>query len=325
MAILNKGIDVAHHEPVIKWDMLQQQDIHFAFMKATEGVHRVDPKFREFWEGAKQAGILRSAYHFLHPDVDGRKQAEFFLSTVFPEVPPGERIHPEPGDLPLVLDAEEVYEYVETRPPERQKGKGKQGQGQLGVHPTRRLKPFAPRQVTTCAKDWLETVEERTGYKPIIYSRRSYLLPNMRVDGKAPPWAMAYRIWLAHYKKDPETNRPDEAEGWQPWTFWQYSEDGFLDGVLDGLGRRTAVDLNCFRGTLEELYALAGTTPPPPPDTDSFDVPMVTGPIAYGIEAGDTLIDLAARFDTTQEAILAANPYLTDPDSIRTGDVIVIP
>ena len=321
MAILNKGIDVAHHEPVIKWELLRQQDIHFVFIKATEGVHRVDPKFKGFWTGAKQAGILRSAYHFLHPDIDGRRQAEFFLSTVFPEVPAGERIHPEPGDLPLVLDVEEIYENVAVPTPPKKKGKGRQGQGQLGTHPTHRVKQFAPRQVTTCAEVWLKTVEERTGCKPIIYSRRSYLLPNMRVNGKPPDWAREYLLWLAHYKDDPETDRPDEAEGWQDWSFWQYSENGFLDGVLDGLGRRTAVDLNCFRGTLEELYALAGTTPPPV----SFETPMFSGPLAYGIESGDTLNDLAARFDTTEEAILAANPQLTSADSISPGDVIVVP
>ncbi|MGE5551927.1 MAG: LysM peptidoglycan-binding domain-containing protein, partial [Bacteroidota bacterium] len=44
----------------------------------------------------------------------------------------------------------------------------------------------------------------------------------------------------------------------------------------------------------------------------------------YTIQAGDTLFALAARFGTTVQAILAANPGL-DPNSLQVGRRICIP
>jgi len=50
--------------------------------------------------------------------------------------------------------------------------------------------------------------------------------------------------------------------------------------------------------------------------------PSGTGP--YIIRAGDTYFSLAARFNTSVSAILAANPGV-DPDNLRVGQVICIP
>ena len=364
MANFLKGIDVAHWEPVIKWEMLRKQDIHFVFIKATEGVQFEDPNFRDHWARAKQAGILRGAYHFLRPDMDGRRQAEFFLSTVFPDVLPGDKIHLEPGDLPLVLDLEDLFEEEADETPGKKEVKDKQGKGEKGARPGKRPINFPPRQIIKCVEDWLKTVEDRTGSKPIIYSRATYLVPNLSINGKAPSWSMDHRTWLAQYKI-PENTLPNEAKGWQPFTFWQYSEHGKVDGILDKIGRLTGVDMNYFRGTLEELYALAGTTPPddivaetqaaaevkvvisvetPPvemPQTGetqaaaevkvvvSVETPPVETPVAvamtYTIKAGDTISGLAAKFHTTQEAILASNPQITNADFIRIGDTLTIP
>jgi lysozyme len=355
MANFLKGIDVAHWEPVIKWEMLRKQDIHFAFIKATEGLQFVDPKFAEHWANAKQAGILRGAYHFLRPDVDGGRQAEFFLRTV----------NFEPGDLPPVLDLEDIFEEVKDEAPGKKKVKGKQGKGETGGRPGKRPIIFPPAQIIKCVEDWLKTVEDRTGSKPIIYSRASYLVPNLSISGKPPSWSMDHRTWLAHYKELPENTLPDEATGWQEWSFWQYSQHSNVDGILDEIGRLTGVDMNYFRGTLAELYALAGTTPPadsvveqaqpvepqdvvevkvvipvetPPGETQdaaevkvviSVETPPVETPVAvtmtYSIKAGDTINGLAAKFKTTPEAILAANPQITNPDFIRIGDTLTIP
>ena len=44
----------------------------------------------------------------------------------------------------------------------------------------------------------------------------------------------------------------------------------------------------------------------------------------YAIQAGDTLFALAQRFNTTVNAIIAANPGI-DPNNLRIGQVICIP
>ena len=48
------------------------------------------------------------------------------------------------------------------------------------------------------------------------------------------------------------------------------------------------------------------------------------GSFAYTIRSGDTLFQLARRFNTTVEAIMAINPGI-DPNNLQIGQVICIP
>jgi lysozyme len=92
------GMDVSHYQGSVDWEEVRNAGLSFAFAKATEGIDWADPYFTANWEGIKQAGLLRGAYHFFEPDDDAGKQAEWFLATV----------HLEPGDLPPVLDVEKT-------------------------------------------------------------------------------------------------------------------------------------------------------------------------------------------------------------------------
>ncbi len=56
--------------------------------------------------------------------------------------------------------------------------------------------------------------------------------------------------------------------------------------------------------------------------TDHADSPQAT---TYQLQDGDTLSQIAADNGTTVEALLAANPQITDPNAIRAGDTLVIP
>jgi lysozyme len=93
-----RGIDVSHHQSKIDWPTVGQQGLSFAFIKATEGATLVDEDFEDNWKGAKEAGLVRGAYHYFLPQVDAKKQAENFLKEV----------NLRPGDLPPVLDLEET-------------------------------------------------------------------------------------------------------------------------------------------------------------------------------------------------------------------------
>ena len=43
------------------------------------------------------------------------------------------------------------------------------------------------------------------------------------------------------------------------------------------------------------------------------------------VQTGDRLVTIALKFHVTQQAILDANPKLTDPDKIFVGQQLVIP
>lgn len=91
-----QGIDVSYYQGDIDWKKVSEAGIRFAFIKATEGGDRLDPKFLDNWRAAKRAGVARGAYHFMYWCRPARDQAAWFTSHV-----------PEDGDaLPPVLDVE---------------------------------------------------------------------------------------------------------------------------------------------------------------------------------------------------------------------------
>ena len=95
------GIDVSRYQSNIDWKAVKsmqdkQAKIGFAFIKATEGLDRVDDKFRQNWFKVKQTSLPRGAYHFFISSKSGKAQAENFIETVSLTK----------GDLPPVLDIE---------------------------------------------------------------------------------------------------------------------------------------------------------------------------------------------------------------------------
>jgi lysozyme len=76
------GIDVSHFQGEVDWRAVAAAGVRFAFIKATEGLEDVDPRFAQNWHQSRTAGLLRGAYHFLHPNLDAKQQAAHFLSVV---------------------------------------------------------------------------------------------------------------------------------------------------------------------------------------------------------------------------------------------------
>ncbi len=77
-----RGVDVSHYQGDIDWEVLQMQNIDFAYIKATEGSSHVDEKFAENWKNASQTVLNVGAYHFFSFDSEGETQAENFIRTV---------------------------------------------------------------------------------------------------------------------------------------------------------------------------------------------------------------------------------------------------
>ena len=322
------GIDVSYWDSGIDWPKVRATGQRFVFVKATEGETYSDPTFENNWTGAKTSGLLRGAYCFFHPNQDGKKQADRFISVI--------KAVNDNGEFPMVLDLEV--------PDATSKDK-----------------------IIAKAKIWLDEVEQAFGRKPMIYSGVSFLETNFSELGGAPPvWAKDYPFWLGWFPNQYTPGMtPLMPRGWFTWNFWQYSENGNLNGI------NTKVNLDLFNGTLDDLYKFAGVqTPDQTPQThtvaagDSFesiankygvtvrelvganpqllkigDKLTVPVPVAipqegdpgsspaqkrtYTVQRGDTLYSIAIKFGTTVPALVTAN-NLANPNLIQIGQVLII-
>ncbi|MCL2634163.1 MAG: calcium-translocating P-type ATPase, PMCA-type [Oscillospiraceae bacterium] len=149
-----RGVDVSSYQGVIDWEILADNNIDFAFIKATEGSSHVDEKFAYNWEKAlSDTDLLIGAYHFFSYDSSGITQAENFIKTV-PIVS---------GTLPPVIDIE-FYGDIEKNLPSRE-------------------------HTGEILNDMLIILEEHYGHKPIIYATmKSYNLYIKNEYEEYPIW-----------------------------------------------------------------------------------------------------------------------------------------
>ncbi|WP_165020467.1 GH25 family lysozyme [Dysgonomonas sp. ZJ279] len=91
-----QGIDVSHHQGIIRWKDLDRKFVQFAFIKATEGGNHKDSLFHENWREAKKNNIPAGAYHFFTFCKGGDEQARNYIHYV-----PKDSI-----DLPPIIDLE---------------------------------------------------------------------------------------------------------------------------------------------------------------------------------------------------------------------------
>jgi lysozyme len=188
------GIDVSRYQNYIDWDevkamQVENVQINFAFIKATEGLGTVDIYYTRNWSKAQNAGMVRGAYHFFLATKSGKAQAQNFINVV----------ELEKGDLPPVIDVEQTY----------------------GV-PADKLKKNV--------REFLETVKQYYGITPIIYTNVDFY--NHYLKGEFDQ----YPLWVAHYL------RKDRPRITRDWVFWQHSEQGRVNGILQ------KVDFNVFNG-----------------------------------------------------------------------------
>ena len=209
-----QGIDVSHYQKQIDWEtVVQKHDLHFAFVKATEGSDFADSLFCRNWETLRDLGIRRGAYHYFRPYGCGYEQALHFLQTV----------ELEPGDLAPVLDIE-------------------------------RTDGIAPEIMIQEAQIWLHIVEKKLGVKPIIYTGLNFYETHLKGHFDH------YPLWIARYNNE----APLLTTG-KRWDFWQYSNEGCLEGVSK------KVDLNVFPGTTAMLERLCWY----PPATETLEARVV--------------------------------------------------
>lgn len=131
---LVKGVDLSAYQGEIDWELLADQNIDFAFIKATEGNDYVDTKFKTNWEESQKTALKVGAYHFLNYDTSGKAQAKNFIDNV----PVSDQ------NLPPVVDLELYGIYEDNALPKE--------------------------QVKVILDEFLKELEDHYGVKPIIYT-----------------------------------------------------------------------------------------------------------------------------------------------------------
>ena len=168
-----KGIDVSHWQGDINWDLVKNDDISFAYIKATEGVDYIDPKFSINLQEAKKAGLLVGAYHFCTPSnlKDAKDEALHFTNVI------QKHVGIEQLNLPPVLDIE------------KNQGLNKE-------------------QISELVEAWVAMVKQETQKQPIIYSYayfiRDFLDKRLNTiplwlahyDQKQLPFSLPWPSWV---------------------------------------------------------------------------------------------------------------------------------
>ncbi len=329
------GIDVSYWDAGIDWPKVRAAGQRFVFVKATEGTTFVDSTFDDNWVGAKNAGLLRGAYCFFHPNMDAAKQADLFIRTV--------KAMNDKGELPHVLDLE--------------------------AHDNQ-----SKAKIISQSKIWLDAVEAAFGRKPIIYSGQYFLQDHFSETGGGPPsWAKDYPLWLAQYPSQyTPGQQPFLPRGWFKWTFWQYTDKGVVNGINAAVDMNvfngTLEELYKFAGaampddkprthtvvsgdsfeTIANKYGvtvreLVSANPQLLKVGDKLTVPVAVAipqesgsgsgsvpgsgsstPKTYTVKSGDTLTAIAIKFGTTVAEIASLN-NITNINNIKVGQVLVIP
>ena len=323
------GIDISRWQGTINWPAVCAAGKRFAFIKSTEGSAWVDPFFAANWKGAKDAGLLRGAYHFFRPLQDAKKQAELFLKTV--------RL--EPGDFDPVLDLE-VTDNLRA------------------ATIIQRVEIF----VTEVEK---QTGLKVIIYSGVSFLNDSFTIP----AGGPPLWAKDHILWIANYLPDTATQpiMPRGWEKWHFWQHSESGKVSGINGNVDlnwfngsleelqALAGKTTAPAGKTFYTVKagdtwsaiaaqhkiSIERLVQTNPHLLPAGAVLNIPQSgessaggstssssggapPTPRTYTVQPGDSLSRIAARFNITLQALFDANG-ITNPNQIQVGQVLTIP
>jgi lysozyme len=181
------GIDISKWNG--NWDAnkAKQAGATFVFIKASQATF-TDIQFVANWQKAKDAGLLRGAYHYLDYTKTGTDQANYFADL----------LKDDPGELPPVVDYEQAR--TDNNPA-----------AALGF-----LKDFLDQMILRT-----ELYEDSLIKKPMIYSGPGFWASYG--DQTKPEYWIQFPLWNAHWTT---SNAPLLPPPWTMWTFWQFTAKG---------------------------------------------------------------------------------------------------
>ncbi len=250
-----QGSDVSRwqhpNDQPIDFKKMFDAGMRFVLIKGSDAQEKADIETMKWLVGdrnaAQAAGLYTGIYHFAYlPNStdeayvirDAKAQAQKVIWRLASLGGYNER------DLPLALDLENNCVK-------------KSSNGNC-------IKTMPRSLVTLWAETWLQTVEEKTGRKPFLYSYAQFLEMAM----ERSETLRQYPLWLAHYGINPadpimqpgqRTSIGCFVHSWSTancssqWQIWQYSSCG----IGKNYGVPSArLDLNVFRGSPENFLSL---------------------------------------------------------------------
>lgn len=196
------GIDVSRYQETIDWASVQSMDVEGVKLGFTfiKATEGIESEDRFFKRNWKRTKDAGIARGAYH----------FFIATKSGKIQAEhfiKTVELQPGDLPPVLDVERTF----------------------GV-------PY--KKVRERVREWLVTVENYYGVRPIIYANVDFYDQVLKDEFDD------YPLWVAHYLQK------EKPRIYRQWHFWQYSEQGHVNGIF------CKVDFNAFYGDSTEFKNL---------------------------------------------------------------------
>ena len=165
-----KGVDVSEYQGEVDWDKIKEQNIDFAFIKATEGSKGKDDSFDKNYEKLKNMDMLLGLYHFFSFESLGEEQADNYIKVV------GNIKNDESLILPII-DIE-YYSYYKKAKPDKE-------------------------WVTKELQKMLEKLEKTYRVKPIIYTTMEFYKEYIESE------FLEYDIWIRNILTKPKLENRD--------------------------------------------------------------------------------------------------------------------
>ena len=172
------GVDVSAHQGDIDWNAARADGVEFAILRigvrgyAKEGNIRLDDKFYQNYDGARDAGIDIGVYFYSQAiSVDEAiEEANFVL----------EKLGGRKLEYPVAFDWEPVDAPVDDTPP--------------------RTEDVMPGTLNLAARAFCETIED-AGYKAMIYTNKkmAYLKYDLRLFEGYPVWVALYNTDMTYF------------------------------------------------------------------------------------------------------------------------------
>lgn len=312
-----EGIDVSNWQGYIEYNDVKNDGIEIVYIKSSQGSTYKDPHFETNYENAKANGLKVGVYHFLtaRTEAEARREARFFAAI----------ISEKQIDCKLAMDFENFGDLNKT-------------------------------QINEISRAFLEEVENITGKETIIYSDLYNSQRIFELSNDYPLWIAYYgssqeleRIettwenWEGHQYTDmgrvngisgyvdrniftntillSDTSKLPKIEGeTEQNTSERITYTVERGDTLWGISRKYGV-------TIEEIVKANKIQNPNliyPGENltiitnTNFDTVHALGKTFYTVQKGDTLSELAIRFDTTVESIVELN-NISNPNLIFVG------
>ncbi|WNZ12599.1 lysozyme [Streptomyces sp. 11x1] len=191
-----RGHDVSSHQKTVDWSSAKSKGARFVYVKATESTTYRNPHFAQQYNGSREAGLIRGAYHFALPHrSSGKTQARHFAGN-------GGGWRADGWTLPPALD-------IEYNPYDRK----------------RKRYGLSDDAMVGWIRSFSDEVKRLTGRRPVIYTTTHWW---KTCTGNSPAFGGNHALWLARYDSAGAGELP---AGWKFWTIWQYDNgSGNLPG-----------------------------------------------------------------------------------------------